>query len=45
MQMLFACLDELRMAVRDALCRTEKRKQDFKDAVFSLEATEGPVSR
>lgn len=42
---VFACPDELRLAVRDALCRTEKRKQEFKDAVFSLEATEGPIGR
>ena len=37
--------DELRLAVRDALCRTDKRKKEFKDAVFSLEATEGPIGR
>ena len=37
--------DELRLAVRDALCRGEKRKKEFKEAVFSLEATEGPIGR
>lgn len=37
--------DELRLAVRDALCRSEKRKKQFKDAIFSLEATEGPIGR
>ncbi|KAL3132074.1 hypothetical protein ABBQ32_008684 [Trebouxia sp. C0010 RCD-2024] len=37
--------DELRLAVRDALCRTEKRKKEFKNAVISLEATEGPIGR
>lgn len=45
---LLFCLDaadELRLAVRDALCRSEKRKKEFKDAVFSLEATEGPIGR
>ena len=37
--------DELRLAVRDALCRSEKRKKEFKEAVFSLESTEGPIGR
>ena len=37
--------DELRLAVRDALCRSERRKKQFKDAIFSLEATEGPIGR
>ena len=42
---VFAWPDELRLAVRDALCRTEKRKKKFKDALISLEATEGPLDR
>lgn len=29
--------DELRLAVKDALCRTEKRRDNFKEALFSLE--------
>jgi len=37
--------DDLRLAVRDALCRGEKRKKEFKEAIFSLEATEGPIGR
>lgn len=37
--------DGLRLAVRDALCRGERRKKEFKEAVFSLEATEGPIGR